>query len=75
VPSDFKPPKRIRDAGVLAQYRLERVGEPCERCERRIGVEVHHKVFRSQGGSDAFENLAWLCGVCHDEAHGIRRVT
>jgi hypothetical protein len=73
---DPKPPGRVRDVGLLAQYRLERLHEPCDACERRIGVHVHHRVFRSQGGSDSRDNLEWLlCGVCHDAAHGIRRVT
>lgn len=41
-------------------------------CEARPGVHVHHRVFRSQGGSDIPENLQWLCHVCHDSVHGIR---
>ena len=70
--SDFKDPARIRDPEVLARFRLEHVGEPCELCERRIGAHVHHKTLRSQGGDDVEENLAWLCMYCHSEAHGIR---
>lgn len=34
-------------------------------------LSVHHKIFRSQGGSDTEENLILLCDVCHKKAHGI----
>ena len=71
--SDWKPRPRLRDPEALARFRLERRGEPCECCERRAGTDVHHRVFRSQGGDDAPENLLWLCRPCHDEMHGARR--
>lgn len=69
--SDPKPPKQIKDAELMAVMHLELVGEPCERCEERVGVALHHKSFRSQRGSDVRENLEWLCESCHDEAHGL----
>lgn len=71
---DLRPPARVRDIHALSAFRLEHLGEPCEECELRAGIHVHHKVFRSRGGGDLPSNLAWLCGVCHDAAHGIRRV-
>lgn len=52
-------------------FHLEMLGEPCERCELRAGVSIHHKKFRSQGGSDVRENFEWLCQLCHDRAHGL----
>lgn len=72
---DPRPPARVKDPYVLREYRLLRLGDPCDNECGRFGQHVHHKVFRSQGGGDVPENLAWLCGVCHDAAHGIRRVT
>lgn len=36
-----------------------------------IPTEVHHKTFRSQGGSDEKTNLVDLCKICHDAVHGI----
>jgi 5-methylcytosine-specific restriction endonuclease McrA len=69
MPSDFKRGPRLRDPAALARFRLVNLGEPCERCERRPGVEVHHRNFRSRGGDDVPENFAWLCRPCHDEAH------
>ncbi len=55
----------------MAELHLELVNEPCDRCEERAGVALHHKAFKSQGGSDVRENLEWLCQPCHDEAHGL----
>ncbi len=69
--SDPRPPKRVRDANVLKAFRLEMQGEPCQDCELRPGVHVHHVVFRSQSGNDERSNLAWLCAACHDARHGI----
>jgi len=68
---EFKRP-RVKDPDALKRFRLAHVGEPCDMCERRIGIHVHHRVFRSQGGGDVEENLHWLCGYCHDQAHGVR---
>lgn len=66
-----KPKSRIIDRALLVRLHLELAGEPCERCEERVGVELHHKTFKSHGGDDTRENLEWLCGLCHDEAHGL----
>ncbi len=41
----------------------------CEWCGK-VGDEVHHIIFRSQGGSDLYENLIGLCRQCHDRGHG-----
>ena len=72
VPSDWKPEKRIKDPGAIRRFRLERYGEACERCQRHAGIHAHHTIFKSQGGHDREDLLEWLCGQCHDAAHGIR---
>lgn len=45
----------------------------CEHCGkiRRInnGLEIHHIIFKSQGGKDNIENLICLCVPCHQMAH------
>jgi 5-methylcytosine-specific restriction endonuclease McrA len=38
-------------------------------CPRKVGLQAHHLIFRSQGGDDAAENLATLCWICHDQVH------
>lgn len=72
--SDFKSPRRIRSPEALERFRLAHIGEPCEHCELHPGIHVHHRKFRSQLGGDEESNLAWLCGPCHDNAHGVRSV-
>lgn len=71
--SDFKHGPRIKDPDAIARFRLEHLGEPCADCELRTGIHAHHRIFRSQLGSDVDSNLIWLCGPCHDARHGITR--
>ncbi len=72
VPSDPRPEARIRDQYVIHLFRLRLLGEPCEACELRPGVDPHHRIYRSQGGGDVAENLMWLCRSCHDDVHNGR---
>jgi 5-methylcytosine-specific restriction endonuclease McrA len=74
VPSDFRPSKRMRDPEALKRFRLENAGTLCWFCDLKPGIHVHHRIHRSQGGGDVPENLVWLCGACHDEAHGVRGI-
>ncbi len=51
---------------------LDRDSYICQYCkgkskDRRL--EVHHIIFRSNGGSDEAENLITLCKTCHDKVH------
>jgi hypothetical protein len=53
-------------------YVLDRDSYMCQHCkgkskDRRL--EVHHIIFRSQGGSDEESNLITLCKTCHDALH------
>lgn len=48
----------------------ERDGYRCALCDDVRGLQIHHAVHRSQGGSDRPENLITLCWRCHAEAHG-----
>ncbi len=41
----------------------------CAICNRTGGVQVHHIVLRSDGGSDDASNAIPLCPNCHDEVH------
>ena len=71
MPPDPKPAKRIKDPALMKRLHLELEGEPCDRDCGRIGVALHHKVFRSHGGGDTRDNLEWLCRFHHDSAHGL----
>lgn len=51
---------------------LNRDGYICQHCKGKrkdSRLEVHHIVYRSQGGSDEAENLITLCHTCHTELH------
>lgn len=53
-------------------YVLTRDDYTCQQCKRKSKdqrLEVHHLVFRSQGGSDDETNLLTLCKTCHDGLH------
>ena len=69
-------PKRLRmrlDPQPYEQVRkqvLHRDGWKCQCCGSRSNLEVHHKEFRSQGGSDSEQNLITLCLKCHANCHG-----
>ena len=40
----------------------------CEICGS-IAVDLHHIIYKSQGGSDSIDNIIALCRKCHDMAH------
>ena len=48
---------------------LERDGWRCQSCGTMANLEVHHRKFRSKGGSDIEENLVTLCAACHETIH------
>lgn len=41
---------------------------PCFACHNR-STEIHHLIFRSQGGKNNIENLCAICRNCHNMAH------
>ena len=51
---------------------LNRDGYKCQCCKGKhkdSKLEVHHIIFRSQGGSDEADNLITLCHTCHKALH------
>ena len=49
---------------------LNRDGYTCQICgEKHTKLEVHHIIFRSQGGTDDENNLITLCKNCHSDVH------
>lgn len=53
-----------------AIYRRD--GYRCALCDDVRGLQIHHAVHRSEGGSDSPHNLITLCWRCHAVAHGTR---
>jgi len=53
-------------------YVLNRDNYTCQHCKGKSKdskLEVHHIVFRRNGGSDEQYNLITLCKTCHDKLH------
>lgn len=50
----------------------KRDGYRCALCDSETGLQIHHVVPRSQGGTDYAQNLITLCWKCHAVAHGTR---
>ena len=51
---------------------LNRDNYKCQYCKSKrkdSKLEVHHIIFRSQGGSDEESNLITLCHTCHTDLH------
>ena len=49
-----------------------RDGYMCALCGDIRGLQLHHVILRSQGGTDYPHNLITLCWRCHAVAHGVR---
>lgn len=51
---------------------LNRDNYICQHCKGKrkdSKLEIHHIIFRSQGGSDEESNLVTLCHTCHEKLH------
>lgn len=73
---NFKPrkPKRGQRGRITKssyQDALDYYGETCTICGN-YPIEMHHVVFRSQGGRGGYRNLMPLCKHHHDKAHSQR---
>ncbi len=53
----------------VRQQILRRDKHRCRNCDDHMDTEVHHIVFRSQGGSNIPDNLITLCMTCHAGVH------
>ena len=47
----------------------------CWHCQLKLANDLHHIIFRSQGGSDEVENLIPLCRDCHNAVHLKRKIS
>ena len=50
----------------------KRDGYRCALCDNNRGLQIHHVMKRSQGGSNSPHNLITLCMYCHNTIHGTR---
>lgn len=48
---------------------VSRDGNKCKWCSSNVQLEVHHILPKSQGGTDAADNLVTLCHKCHKQWH------
>ena len=55
---------RMHSRRVLDQH-----GWRCGRCGSSYRIQIHHRTFRSHGGTHRIENLEPLCSDCHRSAH------
>lgn len=58
---------RLKESTRIAV--LKRDHYKCRNCGSELYLEVHHIVYRSNGGSDSKSNLITLCDVCHAKKH------
>lgn len=74
-PKKLKEPKKKRKkkhynmAPETKEAVLKRDKWKCTKCGSKNDLQIHHKTYRSNGGTDELENLVTLCGFCHAEEH------
>lgn len=58
---------------IHSRRALERSGWRCARCKRRQGLQIHHRRYRSHGGTHEVQNLEPVCWQCHRMIHECER--
>lgn len=59
----------FEDTKARVLYRDSYECQICKGKHKDSKLEVHHIIYRSQGGSDEAENLITLCHTCHSALH------
>jgi len=67
VIGDWRPERRIVDAGLLAILKVR--WDECCLCGETEDLHIHHIVYRSHSGDDVEANLCCLCVSCHTGIH------
>lgn len=74
--ANITKPKYKRTWGIPASAQkqvrdivLSRDNHKCVECGKTNNLNVHHIVYRCNGGSNDSENLITLCNKCHAEKH------
>ena len=52
---------------------LENHGYQCARCRSRRQLQIHHRKYRSHGGTHQVDNLEPVCWDCHRAIHRLER--
>ena len=52
---------------------MERHGWRCARCRSRRPLQIHHRKYRSHGGTHEVDNLEPVCWDCHRVIHQVER--
>jgi 5-methylcytosine-specific restriction endonuclease McrA len=67
-------PQARSEPALLRMKIMERDNWRCQFCGTRSDLQVHHIIYRSQGGADMEDNLITACAACHEAIHlGTRR--
>jgi hypothetical protein len=54
---------------IHSRKALEQHGWRCARCRRNRPLQIHHRRYRSHGGTHRVENLEPVCWDCHRLIH------
>ena len=52
---------------------LEKANWRCARCRRPWRLQIHHRKYRSHGGTHRVENMEPVCSDCHKIIHKLER--
>ena len=58
---------------VHSRKAMEQSGWRCARCRSSTRLEIHHRKYRSHGGTHQTENLEPVCRNCHKLIHRTER--
>src|SRR5579864_8106110 len=58
---------------IHSRIAIEQHGWRCARCRRTRPLQIHHRRYRSHGGTHRIENLEPVCWDCHKLIHRLER--
>lgn len=60
-----KKEMNLKQWDQLRLQALQRDQYECQKCTKKVGLLIHHKISRSEGGLNVLGNLVTLCRKCH----------
>ncbi len=71
IPKSKRPKNPQKNSRIVDRQALQAAAKPyCELCYLSGQTQIHHIIYKSQGGHDTPDNLISLCLDCHEDAHG-----